>query len=130
MPRPSKYNCDKTNEFINRHMDIVNERKKGYIKYLLQLMEEEEGFKITNVALYRRLRKMRGEEKKEKKGENVANEEEETKNEEEVKKPLSGDGPFGPEARSAESVAHEEETKNENLVKIEIEFDDKVDDKK
>lgn len=69
MPRPSKYNCDKTNEFINRHMDIVNERKKGYIKYLLQLMEEEEGFKITNVALYRRLRKMRGEEKKEKKGE-------------------------------------------------------------
>ena len=112
MPRPSKYNCDKTNEFINRHMDIVNERKKGYIKYLLQLMEEEEGFKITNVALYRRLRKMRGEEKKEKKekkGENVANEEE-TKNEEEVK--------------------NEEETKNENLVKIEIEFDDKVDDKK
>ena len=106
MPRPSKYNCDRTNEFINRHMDIVNERKKGYIKYLLQLMEEEEGFKITNVALYRRLRKMRGEEKKEKKGENVANEEEE------VKKPLSG-----------ESVAHEEETKNENLVKIEIEFD-------
>ena len=115
MPRPSKYNCDRTNEFINRHMDIVNERKKGYIKYLLQLMEEEEGFKITNVALYRRLRKMRGEEKKEKKekkGENVANEEEETKNEEEVKKPLSG-----------ESVAHEEEVKNENLVKIEIEFD-------
>ena len=112
MPRPSKYNCDRTNEFINRHMDIVNERKKGYIKYLLQLMEEEEGFKITNVALYRRLRKMRGEEKKEKKGENVANEEEETKNEEEVKKPLSG-----------ESVAHEEEMKNENLVKIEIEFD-------
>ena len=115
MPRPSKYNCDRTNEFINRHMDIVNERKKGYIKYLLQLMEEEEGFKITNVALYRRLRKMRGEEKKEKKekkgekGENVANEEEETKNEEEVK--------------------NEEETKNENLVKIEIEFDDKVDDK-
>ena len=105
MPRPSKYNCDRTNEFINRHMDIVNERKKGYIKYLLQLMEEEEGFKITNVALYRRLRKMRGEEKKEKKekkGENVANEEE-TKNEEDTK--------------------NEEEVKNENLVKIEIEFD-------
>ena len=65
MPRPSKYNCDRTNEFINRHMDIVNERKKGYIKYLLQLMEEEEGIKITNVALYRRLRKMRDEEKNE-----------------------------------------------------------------
>ena len=108
MPRPSKYNCDRTNEFIKRHMDIVNERKKGYIKYLLQLMEEEEGFKITNVALYRRLRKMRGEEKKEKKekkGENVANEEEETKNEEE------------------EETKNEEEVKNENLVKIEIEFD-------
>ena len=59
MPRPSKYNCDRTNEFINRHMDIVNERKKGYIKELLKLLEEEEGFKITNVALYRRLRKLR-----------------------------------------------------------------------
>ena len=115
MPRPSKYNCDRTNEFIKRHMDIVNERKKGYIKYLLQLMEAEEGFKITTVALYRRLRKMRGEEKKEKKekkGENVANEEEETK------KPLSG------ESGKSEALAHEEEVKEkENLVKIEIEFE-------
>ena len=71
MPRPSKYNCDRTNEFINRHMDIVNERKKGYIKYLLQLMEEEEGFKITNVALYRRLRKLRKNEVKEEVNEEV-----------------------------------------------------------
>lgn len=65
MPRPSKYNCDRTNEFINRHMDIVNERKKGYIKELLKLLEEEEEIKITNVALYRRLRKLRKEEVKE-----------------------------------------------------------------
>lgn len=64
MPRPSKYNCDRTNEFINRHMDIVNERKKGYIKELLKLLEEEEEIKITNVALYRRLRKLRKEEGK------------------------------------------------------------------
>lgn len=122
MPRPSKYNYEKVNEFIERHMDIINERRKGYIKYLLQLMEEEEGFKITNVALYRRLRKMRGEEKKEKKekkGEKEKKEKKEANEEEETKKPLSG-----------ESVAHEEEVKdNENLVKIEIEFDDKVDDK-
>ena len=69
MPRPSKYNYEKVNEFIERHMDIINAKKKGYIKYLLQLMEEEEGIKITNVALYRRLRKMRNDEK------NVANEE-------------------------------------------------------
>ena len=102
-------------------MDIINDKKKGYIKYLLQLMEEEEGFKITNVALYRRLRKMRCEEKKEKKCENVANEEEETKNEEEVKKPLSGDGTSVPQDQRSKSVAHEEEeTKNENLVKIEL----------
>lgn len=65
MPRPSKYNYEKVNEFIERHMDIINAKKKGYIKYLLQLMEEEEGIKITNVALYRRLRKMRSEEKNE-----------------------------------------------------------------
>ena len=65
MPRPSKYNCDRTNEFINRHMDIVNERKKGYIKELLKLLEEEEEIKITNVALYRRLRKLRKNEVKE-----------------------------------------------------------------
>ena len=111
MPRPSKYNYEKVNEFIERHMDIINDKKKGYIKYLLQLMEEEEGFKITNVALYRRLRKMRGEEKKEKKGEKgEKNEEEETKNEEEVK--------------NEEETKNEEEVKNEeNLVKIEIEFD-------
>lgn len=64
MPRPSKYNYEKVNEFIERHMDIINAKKKGYIKYLLQLMEEE-GIKITNVALYRRLRKMRNEEKNE-----------------------------------------------------------------
>ena len=69
MPRPSKYNYEKVNEFIERHMDIINAKKKGYIKYLLRLMEEEEGIKITNVALYRRLRKMRNEEK------NVSNEE-------------------------------------------------------
>ena len=49
MPRPSKYNYEKVNEFIERHMDIINAKKKGYIKYLLQLMEEEEGIKITNV---------------------------------------------------------------------------------
>ena len=60
MPRPSKQNYEKVNEFIERHVDIINDKKKGYIKDLLQLMEEEEGFKITNVALYKRLRKMRG----------------------------------------------------------------------
>ena len=73
-------------------------------------MEEEEGFKITNVALYRRLRKMRGEEKKEKK---------EKKGEKEKK------------SEKEKKVANEEEEvkDNENLVKIEIEFDDKVNDK-
>lgn len=74
MPRPSKYNCDRTNEFINRHMDIVNERKKGYIKELLKLLEEEEEIKITNVALYRRLRKLRKNEVKEEVKEEVKDE--------------------------------------------------------
>ena len=36
MPRPSKYNYEKVNEFIERHMDIINAKKKGYIKYLLR----------------------------------------------------------------------------------------------
>lgn len=75
MPRPSKYNCDRTNEFINRHMDIVNERKKGYIKELLKLLEEEEEIKITNVALYRRLRKLRKNEVKEEVKDEVKEEE-------------------------------------------------------
>ena len=105
MPRPSKYNCDRTNEFIKRHMDIVNERKKGYIKYLLQLMEEEEGFKITNVALYRRLRKLRKNEVKEEVKDEVKDEvNEEVKEEvkDEVKDEEDKEGPTDPDPKGHE----------------------------
>ena len=91
MPRPSKYNCDKTNEFINRHMDIVNERKKGYIKELLKLLEEEEEIKITNVALYRRLRKLRKNEVKEEVNEEVKEEVKEEVNDEDKEGPTDPD---------------------------------------
>ena len=91
MPRPSKYNCDRTNEFINRHMDIVNERKKGYIKELLKLLEEEEEIKITNVALYRRLRKLRKNEVKEEVNEEVKEEVKEEVNDEDKEGPTDPD---------------------------------------
>ncbi|MDD5984584.1 MAG: hypothetical protein PUC22_03445 [Turicibacter sp.] len=52
----------------------MNERKKGYIKELLKLLEEEEEIKITNVALYRRLRKLRKNEVKEEVKEEVKDE--------------------------------------------------------